>query len=125
MSFATAVFTGSLHDLTSIEEPVPDKSATRIKGKTAMAIRKNIISAVALSGIIFAGHAGVSLAGFGHHFRWPRRFRGSENKPQIAQTPTAVDYDDMLSPVERALNSASGSLSRVDVDDGRSGRACS
>ena len=84
MSFATAVFTGSLHDLTSIEEPVPDKSATRIKGKTAMAIRKNIISAVALSGIIFAGHAGVSLAG--------------ENKPQIAQTPAAPDYDDMLSP---------------------------
>jgi hypothetical protein len=55
-----------------------------------MSIRKNIISAVALSGIFFAGHAGVSLAG--------------ENRPQLAQTPTAPDYDDMLSPLERALN---------------------
>ena len=55
-----------------------------------MTIRKNIIFAVALSGIFFAGHAGVSLAG--------------ENKPQLAQTPTAPDYDDMLSPLERASN---------------------
>ena len=43
----------------------------------------------------------------------------------LAQTPTAVDYDDMLSPAERALKSASRSLSRVDVDNARSGRACS
>ena len=43
----------------------------------------------------------------------------------LAQTPTAVDYDDMLSPAERALSSASRSLSRVDVDDERSGRSCS
>ena len=43
----------------------------------------------------------------------------------LAQTPTAVDYDDMLSPARAGLESASRSQSRVDVDDERSGRSCS
>ena len=55
-----------------------------------MTIRKNIFSLIALSGVFFAGHIEVSLAG--------------ETVQQPAQTENATDYDDMLSPLERALN---------------------
>ena len=47
------------HDPTSIE----DRCSNQDQEDAAMTISKNIISAIAFAGILFAGHAGASLAG--------------------------------------------------------------
>jgi hypothetical protein len=55
---------------------VQEKTATRIKRTTAMTISKQIISAIALSGILFAGHAAASLAGEVNSSQTFKRFQG-------------------------------------------------
>ena len=52
-----------------------DKTATRIKRTTAMTISKQIISSIALSGILFAGHAAASLAGEVNESQTFKRFQ--------------------------------------------------
>jgi hypothetical protein len=55
---------------------VQGKTTTRIKGTTAMTISKQIISAIALSGIFFTSHIAVSLAGWADQGQTFKNYQG-------------------------------------------------